>query len=87
MTRSILLSLAILGLTGCSELQVIGRAAVNELQTEAINVEWAAYQKQKKLAKLHTEAAVAKSDIKQPQSWGQNEARLENQQKGLWEKQ
>ena len=37
MTRVLLFSLAILSLTGCSELQIIGRAAVNELQAEAIN--------------------------------------------------
>jgi hypothetical protein len=40
-----LLVMAILGicLNGCSELRIIGNAAVRELQCEAISVEWKAY--------------------------------------------
>lgn len=40
-----LIALAILGMTliGCSELQIIGNAAYNELSADAINVEWKMY--------------------------------------------
>ena len=43
MKRILLTGLAMLLLTGCADLQLIKTAAFGELQSEAINVEMAAY--------------------------------------------
>jgi len=43
MNRLIFLAVAIGCLTGCSELRIIGAAAMNELRSDGINTEMAAY--------------------------------------------
>ncbi len=89
MTRLIIISLCITTLTGCSELQVIGKAAYTELNASAINVEMASYrqkdepsigtnEKRTVLAQADTnkDARVAKS---------MNSSR-KYAKKGLWER-
>lgn len=87
MARLLLISLAILTLTGCSELQVIGRAAVKELQVDAINVEWAAYHQQEELAKQQNKTLVAKTVGNPTSALEQKKAQQVKRQKGLWERQ
>ncbi|KAF0219501.1 MAG: hypothetical protein FD174_1961 [Geobacteraceae bacterium] len=86
MTRILLMSLAILSLTGCSELQIIGRAAVKELQVEAINVEWTAYQQQEELATQQNKTIVAKAVVNPSSASEQKKVQQDKQQKGLWER-
>jgi hypothetical protein len=62
-----LVAISILGLmvlTGCSELQVIGRATVRELSADAISVEKARYQPRPvRQQKNETKTMVAQSKI------------------------
>lgn len=86
MIRTAALILALVGLTGCSELQVIGRAAMVELgQDEIVNVEMAAYRQQDEapvvpvrrtqLAKANFAAGGVRTQVSQATP----------PQKGLWE--
>lgn len=85
MLRIIIAGLFIATLTGCSELQIIGRAAVKELQAEAINVEWLAYQQREEAAASKTiqPTIVAKAEPKALA--GRNQAKRGSNRKGLWE--
>ncbi len=96
MKRIIFSIMAILVLSGCSELRIIGQAAVRELKAEAINVEWSAYNQQQELAELQLKknTMLAKADTTSKgrkavipsygQRWAQT-AQLQ-QGKGLWER-
>ena len=64
MTRLLLAGIMITLLSGCSELQVIGRAAVKEVQAEAINVEWARYNQDEELAALKNKTLVAQAELR-----------------------
>ena len=80
MIRLLVISFFVASLTGCSEFQVIGRAALNELQSDAINVEQAAYQHRGE--QEETQMTVAKADAPM-QRMANNEG--QPRQKGLWE--
>ncbi len=64
MLRYILIILSILLLTGCSELKVIGNAAVRELRAEGMNVEQISYNYHAKLEAKEVSGVVmmAKAD-------------------------
>lgn len=88
MTRLIIIALCITTLTGCSELQVIGKAAFTELNASAINVEMAAYQRHDEpiVSMKETRTLLAKADTNQDArpAKSMNSAR-KYAKKGLWE--
>lgn len=63
MARLLLAGVMVMILSGCSELQIIGRAAVNELRADAINVEWARYNEDEELAQLKNKTMVAQAEL------------------------
>ena len=94
MLRSILLILSITLLTGCSELKVIGSAAMRELSAEGMNVEQISYNYHAKLEAREKAGVVmmAKADISRVTMDGRiingdNKLRIAKAKrvKGLWE--
>jgi len=85
MFRSITLIIAILVLSGCSELQVIGRAAVKDQAPGAINTEWAMYTQRNMVPpsqmKRRTMLANAEVNVNAMKMAAQKAS-----QKGLWER-
>lgn len=78
-------------LTGCADLQMIKNAAMNELQSEAISVEIAAY-KQNAIAPEPEEIVAQMPAIAKPQAEGlirlamaPKTVTASRHQKGLWE--
>jgi len=93
MKRLLITGLAMLLLTGCADLQMIKNAAMNELQSEAISVEMAAY-RQNAIAPEPAEAQVQKAMVAKPQSeglirlaMGPKTVSSNRHVKGLWESQ
>lgn len=94
MLRYILIMLSITILSGCSELQVIGSAAMRELRSEGLNVEQISYNYQAKLDAREKAGTVmvAKADsgriVTDGRSVG-NEKKFKmakaKRVKGLWE--
>ena len=84
----IIIALCITTLTGCSELQVIGKAAYTELNASAINVEMASYrQKDEPLVgtnEKRTVLAMAETNQNARPAKSMNSAR-KYVKKGLWE--
>jgi hypothetical protein len=85
--------LAMVLLTGCADLQMIKNAAMNELQSEAISVEIAAY-KQNTIATEPEVTIAQKPEIAKPQAEGLIRLAMASKtitasrhQKGLWESQ
>jgi outer membrane murein-binding lipoprotein Lpp len=95
MLRYITFILTITLLSGCSELQIIGKAAVRELRADGMNVEAISYNYHQKLAAREQAAGVmvAKAEGRMMASDGNmvgSEKKLRlakaNKVKGLWEK-
>jgi hypothetical protein len=95
MLRNILTILSILLLTGCSELKVIGSAAVRELRADGMNVEQISYNYHAKLEAREVSGGVmmAKADtgrIATNRSMAGEEKRLKiakaKRVRGLWER-
>ncbi len=91
MKRLLMTGLAMVLLTGCADLQMIKNAAMNELQSEAISVEIAAY-RQNVIVPEAEEAVAEKPAIAKPQAEGlirlamaPKTASASRHQKGLWE--
>ncbi len=86
MFRAFTLIIAILVLSGCSELQIIGRAALDEQTRDGvINTEWAMYTQRnmEPPKQMAYRTMLAKADI------NVNAARTAEQmtpKKGLWER-
>lgn len=82
MKRLIYIALAMGCLTGCSELRIIGAAAMNELRSEGINAEMAAYRQPDRSAEERTPevkpVVVAKAVVTPV-------AKSRNYRKGAWE--
>ena len=86
MIRTAALILTLVTLTGCSELQVIGRAAMVELgQDEVINVEMAVLQQQDEAPMVQVRRTqLAKANFAAPGARIQV-SQAATPQKGLWE--
>jgi len=84
MKRLIIIALCITTLTGCSELQIIGKAAFTELNANAINVEMASYrQKDEQLSSTNGKRTVlAMANTKQNATPAKTRKYAK---KGLWE--
>lgn len=77
MKKILLVMAAMMMTSGCAELKVIGKAAVREMTSEAINVEQASYDLPQRLAEeKKVQVAQAAQAAKQPE-----------RKKGLWERQ
>jgi len=85
MGLSLVIGIVILSLTGCSELRVMGRRAVQEIQTECISVERALYSQQDDLSQLEKKASAEKSASQLRQNQEQRKSPQGNYKKGLWE--
>lgn len=85
MFRLLTLFIAMLVLNGCSELQVIGRAALNEQAPGAINTEWAMYTQRNMIppSQQNRRIMLAKAEINMAAA---RVAALKAPQKGLWER-
>lgn len=82
MKRLIFLAVAIGCLTGCSELRIIGAAAMNELRSEGINTEMAAYRQpdlKGEEAKAEEKPVVVAKAVVTPLP------KAKNYRKGAWE--
>ncbi|WP_243370036.1 hypothetical protein [Geotalea sp. SG265] len=82
MRHIFLLLLTVVCLTGCSELRIIGAAAMNELRSEGINAEMAAYKQPDPMAEEPTpevKPVVVARAVVTPV------ARAKNYRKGAWE--
>lgn len=96
MKRLFALILVTVALTGCSELKVIGAAAMREIKSEGYNVEQISYNYHQKLAASSVKSGVlaAKSDILTVSEDGRmvgSEKKLRllakpKKVRGLWEK-
>ena len=88
MKRLIIIALCITTLTGCSELQIIGKAAFTELNANAINVEMAAYQRHDEpivsMKEKRTVLAMADTNQNARPAKNMNSPR-KYVKKGLWE--
>jgi hypothetical protein len=82
MKRMLLLSLALLALTGCSELHAIGNATIRELRADVINVEQNTYAVVEQVREVPVEPRIVMASVYKPQSAKDNKPR----RKGLWEK-
>ena len=89
MKRLIAILVAMTVLTGCSELQVIGGAAMKEMQSEAINVEMASYKQTESSPvpppRPRKKVYVAKAEYNPFVKPGQQMV-AKNQIRGQWEK-
>jgi len=84
MTMRIFLGALLLFLTSCSELKIIGNAAMKELKAEAISTEWLAYNTPEEPA---TTVEIARKDTRpSPPPWARV-ASAKSVRKGLWEHQ
>jgi hypothetical protein len=93
MKRLLMTGLAMMLLTGCADLQMIKNAAMNELQSEAISVEMAAYKQNTIVLEPEETVTQAPATIK-PQAEGLIRLAMapktviaSRHQKGLWESQ
>lgn len=89
MKRLLMTGLAMLLLSGCADLQLIKNAALNELQSEAISVEMAAY-RQAPIVPEREEAPKPMVAKRQAEglmvlAMGPKTNSSHRQQKGLWE--
>lgn len=76
----LLLPLCVMAVSACSELHVIGKAAMRELSSEAINVEQASYRTQDQAVKPEkTKVAQATTPLPEPPKM------KKERRKGLWE--
>lgn len=83
MTMRILLGATLLLLTSCSELKIIGTAALKELKAEAISTEWLAYNTPEEPPA--TAVATRRDTSPPPPPWARV-ASAKPQRKGLWER-
>jgi hypothetical protein len=77
--------LTVLTLTGCSELQVIGRAALHEQSPGGINTEWALYTQRNMVPPTakSKRTVIAKSELNVRAA---RDAATREQPKGQWER-
>lgn len=94
MTRLFALILTVAALTGCSEMKIIGNAAMRELRADGYNIEQISYNYHQKLAAKGAETGVmlAKADTRKIYTDGmvvgsEKKLRLAKAKKvkGLWE--
>ena len=92
MSRYLLFILSITLLSGCSEMKIIGNAALRELRAEGMNVEQISYNYHAKLAAMEKAGYVmmAKADTGQAATggkvYGEGKKIRAKKVKGLWEK-
>lgn len=94
MPRPIILILIIALLSGCSEMQVIGNAAIRELRAEGMSVETISYNYHQKLAaREQTGIMMARADVRGMATDGRMVGSAKAMRtakvarvKGLWEK-
>lgn len=65
-------------ISGCSELQIIGSAALGELRADAVNVEWQMYREVERKKPAKEPPVMMAQVVAQKHPTG-------NYQKGLWE--
>lgn len=95
MSRPIILILIIILLSGCSEMRVIGNAAIRELRAEGMSVETISYNYHQKLAAREqaTGIMMARADLRGMATDGRRVGSAKAMKstkvgrvKGLWEK-
>jgi len=85
MLRIIAMAILLATLPGCGELRVIGKAAVRELQAEAINVEWLDHQKRDETASGNTAQRTVVTKVETKSFAALGRSNRATYQKGLWE--